>query len=169
MRKGWTNSYWKRQVLMFYPVGKKSKKPRGVASTPPLLVRPKIKTKDDCSSPPGYNTTRDSFPFRLVSIFINRKYVSFLYIKRNHMLNLLSCLNFVFEFLFVSEPPHAAETFSCCVKKLLLFLLSGTHQHWQLWCYNLLQSRYRQQDAAKTIFSLFSRNENLAKLHESPF
>ena len=35
---------------------------------------------------------------RLVSIFINRKYVSFLYIKRYHMLNLLSCLDFVFVF-----------------------------------------------------------------------
>ena len=23
LRKGWTNSYWKRQVLMFYPLGKK--------------------------------------------------------------------------------------------------------------------------------------------------
>ena len=32
---------------------------------------------------------------RLVSIFINRKYVSFLYIKRYHVLNLLSCLDFV--------------------------------------------------------------------------
>ena len=33
----------------------------------------------------------------------------------------------------------------------------------QLWCYNLLQSCYRQ-DVAKMIFSLFSRNKNLAKL-----
>ena len=33
----------------------------------------------------------------------------------------------------------------------------------QLWCYNLLQSCYRQ-DVAKIIFSLFSRNKNLAKL-----
>ena len=46
---------------------------------------------------------------RLVSIFINRKYVSFLYIKRYHMLNLLSYLDFVFVFRvfnFVSCPSH---------------------------------------------------------------
>ena len=29
VRKGWTNSYWKRQVLMFYPLEKNSKKPYG--------------------------------------------------------------------------------------------------------------------------------------------
>ena len=35
LREGWTNSYWKRQVLMFYPLGKNSEKPYGgVASTP---------------------------------------------------------------------------------------------------------------------------------------
>ena len=34
--KGWTNRYWKHQVLMFYPLGKKTQKNlRGVASTPP--------------------------------------------------------------------------------------------------------------------------------------
>ena len=42
--KGWTNSYWKRQVLMFYPLGKNSKKPYGGSGIhpppPPLLVRP---------------------------------------------------------------------------------------------------------------------------------
>ena len=27
-REGWTNSYWKRQVLMFYPLGKNSERPR---------------------------------------------------------------------------------------------------------------------------------------------
>ena len=33
--EGWMNSYWKRQVLMFYPLGKNSEKPYGgVASTP---------------------------------------------------------------------------------------------------------------------------------------
>ena len=45
LRKGWTNSYWKRQVFMFYPLRKNSEKPYGgegggVASTP-LLVRPR--------------------------------------------------------------------------------------------------------------------------------
>ena len=29
IREGWTNSYWKRQVLMFYPLGKDSDKPYG--------------------------------------------------------------------------------------------------------------------------------------------
>ena len=28
VREGWTNSYWKRQVLMFYPLGKNSEKPQ---------------------------------------------------------------------------------------------------------------------------------------------
>ena len=26
VREGWTNSYWKRQVLMFYPLGRKLRK-----------------------------------------------------------------------------------------------------------------------------------------------
>ena len=35
LREGCTNSYWKRQVLMFYPLGKNSEKPyEGVASHP---------------------------------------------------------------------------------------------------------------------------------------
>ena len=36
VRKGWTNSYWKRQVLMFYPLEKNSKKPYGGWHPPPL-------------------------------------------------------------------------------------------------------------------------------------
>ena len=35
VREGWTNSYWKRQVLMFYPLGKNSKK----TSKTPLYIR----------------------------------------------------------------------------------------------------------------------------------
>ena len=39
----WKNSNWKRQVLMFYPLEKKFKKPsRGVGSTPHTLVRPRV-------------------------------------------------------------------------------------------------------------------------------
>ena len=42
-REGWTNSYWKHQVMMFYPLGNKTQKNLrggGVASTlPPLYVR----------------------------------------------------------------------------------------------------------------------------------
>ena len=35
LREGWKNSYWKRQVLMLYPLGKNSEKPYGgVASIP---------------------------------------------------------------------------------------------------------------------------------------
>ena len=29
VREGWMNSYWKRQVLMFYPLAKNSEKPYG--------------------------------------------------------------------------------------------------------------------------------------------
>ena len=43
LREGWTNSYWKRQLLMFYPLGKNSEKPHGGGgihpSPPPLDVR----------------------------------------------------------------------------------------------------------------------------------
>ena len=44
LRERWTNSYWKRRVLMFYPLGKNSEKPYGgVASTPPPPpVRPRV-------------------------------------------------------------------------------------------------------------------------------
>ena len=31
LREGWTKSYWKRQVLMFYPPGEKTEKPYGVS------------------------------------------------------------------------------------------------------------------------------------------
>ena len=38
--EGWMNSYWKLQVLMFYPLGKKFRKTLWGASTPrPLYVR----------------------------------------------------------------------------------------------------------------------------------
>ena len=56
--------------------------------------------------PTGYKTTKIAFRFGSIFI-INKKYVSFLYIKRNQMLNLLSCLDFVFVFRvfnFVSCP-----------------------------------------------------------------
>ena len=36
MCKGWTNSYWKDQVLMLYPLGE-NLMGRGVASNPPPL------------------------------------------------------------------------------------------------------------------------------------
>ena len=53
--KGWMNSYWKRQVLMFYPLGKKLKKPSrgaGKCHTPPppphsptlYVVSPRVNT-----------------------------------------------------------------------------------------------------------------------------
>ena len=56
--------------------------------------------------PTGYKTIKIAFRFGSIFI-INRKYVSFVYIKRNQMLNLLSCLDFVFVFRvfnFVSCP-----------------------------------------------------------------
>ena len=38
------NSYWKRQVLMFYPLGENSEKPYGGGGIHPLaLVRPRVK------------------------------------------------------------------------------------------------------------------------------
>ena len=40
LREGWTNSFWKRRVLMFYPLRKHSEKHyEGVASTAPFYVR----------------------------------------------------------------------------------------------------------------------------------
>ena len=53
LREGWTNSYWKRQVLMFYPPGKNSEKPYwgggggGGTGYYPLspLVRPRVKLR----------------------------------------------------------------------------------------------------------------------------
>ena len=46
VREGWTNSYWKRQVLMFYPLGKIQKnlmgRGGGVTSTPLVLLRVKV-------------------------------------------------------------------------------------------------------------------------------
>ena len=51
------------------------------------------------------------------------------------------------------KPPY----YCCSVSRVRINILK------QLWCYNLLQSCYRQ-DAAKIIFSLFSRNKNRAKL-----
>ena len=44
LREGWTNSCWKRQVLMFYPQGKNSGKPYGgIHPTPP--VRSNVKSQ----------------------------------------------------------------------------------------------------------------------------
>ena len=51
VRKGWTNSYWKRQVLMFYPPGseKTQKNLKAVASIlpppPGAFVRPRLKNR----------------------------------------------------------------------------------------------------------------------------
>ena len=41
VREGWTNRYWKRQVLMFYPLGKKTQRnPGGIHPLPsPLYVQ----------------------------------------------------------------------------------------------------------------------------------
>ena len=44
LREGWTNSYWKRQVLIYYPLGKNSEKPYGggihlLPHPSPLYVR----------------------------------------------------------------------------------------------------------------------------------
>ena len=46
LREGWANSYWKRQVLIFYPLGKISEGLMGWGWHPtslPLLVRPRVK------------------------------------------------------------------------------------------------------------------------------
>ena len=115
--------------------------------------------KDECSSPTGYKTTRDSFSFRLVSIFINRKYVSFLYIKRNHMLNLLSCL--------VSFRVRAATCggnfFLLCHETVVVpsLVRINIDSFGDIICYNLVTGNQMSQ---KLLFTLFSRNENLAKL-----
>ena len=53
-REGWTNSYWKHQVLIFYPLGKNLEKPYGMASTtapPPPPCTSEVK---------WYNLTFDS-------------------------------------------------------------------------------------------------------------
>ena len=42
LRKEWTNSYWKRQVLMSYPLGKNSENLMGGGIHPPF-VRPRVK------------------------------------------------------------------------------------------------------------------------------
>ena len=44
LRERWTNSCWKRQVLMFYPLGKNSEKTLGGGGwmPPPCLVRPRV-------------------------------------------------------------------------------------------------------------------------------
>ena len=55
------------------------------------------------------------------------------------------------------KPPYYCQLYCCSVSRVRINILK------QLWCYNLLQSCYRQ-DAAKIIFSLFSRNKNRAKL-----
>ena len=40
LREGWTNSYWKRQVLIYYPLGKSSEKPYGGWHPPPSPPSP---------------------------------------------------------------------------------------------------------------------------------
>ena len=43
VREGWTNGYWKRQVLRFYPLQKNSEKPYvGVLPPPFPLVHPRV-------------------------------------------------------------------------------------------------------------------------------
>ena len=51
LREVWANSYWKRQVLMFFPLGKNSEKPLGRwhPPRPPSLVRPRVKSLQDDS------------------------------------------------------------------------------------------------------------------------
>ena len=49
LREVWANSYWKRQVLMFYPLGKDSEKPKGDGIPPPPVVRPRVKSLQDDS------------------------------------------------------------------------------------------------------------------------
>ena len=48
VHEGWTNSYWKRLVLMFYPLGKNSEKTLvgawGGILPPPPVVRPRVKS-----------------------------------------------------------------------------------------------------------------------------
>ena len=46
LREGWTNSHWKRHVLMFYPLGKNSEKPYGGwhPPLPPPHVPPRVKS-----------------------------------------------------------------------------------------------------------------------------
>ena len=39
LREVWANSYWKRQVLMFYPLGKDSQKPKEDGIPPPPAPR----------------------------------------------------------------------------------------------------------------------------------
>ena len=47
VREGWMNSYWKRQVLMFYPQGKTQENLMGrhPQPPPPRLVRPSVKSQ----------------------------------------------------------------------------------------------------------------------------
>ena len=47
LREGWAKSYWKRQVLMFYPLGKNSEKPYGGGGgqpPTPRVIRLRVKT-----------------------------------------------------------------------------------------------------------------------------
>ena len=52
LREVWANSYWKRQVLMFFPLGKTQKNLKGDGITPPPpppLVRQRVKSSLDVS------------------------------------------------------------------------------------------------------------------------
>ena len=48
LREVQANSYWKRQVLMFFPLGKNSEKPKG-DGIPPPVVRPRVKSLQEDS------------------------------------------------------------------------------------------------------------------------
>ena len=62
LREGWTNSYWKRLVVMIYPTGKNSEKPdgrRGTSTPSHPLVRPRVKmTKSVTANCVGVGSTR---------------------------------------------------------------------------------------------------------------
>ena len=53
--KEWMNSYWKRQVLMFYPLGKNSKKPSSGAGGCHPPPSPQLPHLVRCTSESKYN------------------------------------------------------------------------------------------------------------------
>ena len=55
LREGWTNNYWKRQELMFYPQGKNSEKPCGGGGGGASNVHPM------CDAPLSSRSARRSF------------------------------------------------------------------------------------------------------------
>ena len=58
VREGWRNSYWKRQVLMSYPLGKKLRKTLvggGGGGAPPGPPPPQLTVRLNCTSEGYYN------------------------------------------------------------------------------------------------------------------